>query len=133
MACLHYQAGLAQHQYDQVDPDNRLVAAELERRWEEALQALKQAEDRLALQQQQDEKPPQLPPDLKTAFAQIAQKLPEIWDQEELVSAPHKKALLRCLIDKVTTQRVAPDMVQGVVVRPVRVQPVQKLVNWLCL
>jgi len=41
MACLHYQAGLAQHQYDQVDPDKRLVAAELERRWEEALQALK--------------------------------------------------------------------------------------------
>jgi DNA invertase Pin-like site-specific DNA recombinase len=30
---LRYQAALAQHQYNQVDPENRLVAAELERRW----------------------------------------------------------------------------------------------------
>ena len=30
---LRYRAALAERQYDQVDPDNRLVAAELERRW----------------------------------------------------------------------------------------------------
>jgi hypothetical protein len=28
-----YEAGLARRQYDAVDPDNRLVASELERRW----------------------------------------------------------------------------------------------------
>ena len=33
---LRYQAALAQRQFDQVDPDNRLVASELERRWEKA-------------------------------------------------------------------------------------------------
>jgi DNA invertase Pin-like site-specific DNA recombinase len=32
-----YQAALARRQYDAVDPDNRLVAAELERRWNERL------------------------------------------------------------------------------------------------
>jgi DNA invertase Pin-like site-specific DNA recombinase len=32
-----YEARLAQRQYDAVDPDNRLVARELERRWEAAL------------------------------------------------------------------------------------------------
>jgi Recombinase zinc beta ribbon domain/Avirulence protein len=38
---LHYQVKLAEHQFNQVDPSNRLVAAELERRWEYALRDLK--------------------------------------------------------------------------------------------
>ncbi|HEV8714666.1 MAG TPA: hypothetical protein VGX03_17780 [Candidatus Binatia bacterium] len=42
---LRYQAALAQRQFEQVDPANRLVAAELERRWETALRDLRQAED----------------------------------------------------------------------------------------
>src|SRR5829696_1477969 len=37
---LRYRAALAERQYDQVDPDNRLVAAELERRWEATLRDL---------------------------------------------------------------------------------------------
>ena len=41
---LRYRAALAERQFDQVDPDNRLVAAELERRWEETLRDLRQAE-----------------------------------------------------------------------------------------
>ena len=41
---LHYQVTLAQRQFNQVDPDNRLVAAELERRWEVALRELQQAQ-----------------------------------------------------------------------------------------
>src|SRR5262249_28595788 len=43
---LRYQARLAERQYNQADPDNRLVAAELERRWEAALRELKEAEER---------------------------------------------------------------------------------------
>ena len=42
---LRYQASLAERQYQKADPDNRLVAAELEKRWEAALRELKQAED----------------------------------------------------------------------------------------
>jgi DNA invertase Pin-like site-specific DNA recombinase len=109
---LRYQAALAQRQYYKVDPDNRLVAAELERRWEAALAALKAAEDRLALHQQSCEKPPLLPPDLKAAFSKIAQKLPEIWNQEELLPTRQKKALLRCLIDKVVIHHIAPNKIQ---------------------
>ena len=109
---LRYEADLAQHQYNQVDPDNRLVAAELERRWEAALVALKQAEESLALEQQSTSTPASLPEDLKAAFIAIAQKLPQIWDQEALLPTPHKKALLRALIDKVVIRRTAPDQVQ---------------------
>jgi hypothetical protein len=53
-----------------------------------------------------------LPPDLKAAFSQIAQKLPEIWNQEELLPTPQKKALLRCLIDKVVIHHLAHDKIQ---------------------
>ena len=109
---LRYEANLAQRQYNQVDPDNRLVAAELERRWEAALVALKQAEEALALEQQATRAPTALPEELKAAFMAIGQKLPQIWDQETLLSTPHKKALLRCLIDKVVIHRSAPDQVQ---------------------
>jgi DNA invertase Pin-like site-specific DNA recombinase len=109
---LRYEAELAQRQYDQVDPDNRLVAAELERRWEAALVALKQAEESLVIEKQAAMTPTSLPEELKAAFTAIGVKLPLIWDQEALLSTPQKKALLRCLIDKVVIQRIAPDQVQ---------------------
>lgn len=40
-----YEAHLAQRQYQAVDPDNRLVAAELERRWDVGLRALAEARE----------------------------------------------------------------------------------------
>src|SRR5215467_11556115 len=42
---LRYEARLAQRQFLQVDPENRLVAASLEKRWEAALTELKRAEE----------------------------------------------------------------------------------------
>jgi len=109
---LRYEAEFAQRQFNRVDPDNRLVAAELEKRWEAALAALKHAEDTFSHQQRQLETPQTLPAELKTAFTAIAQKLPEIWPQEELLPTSHKKALLRCLIDKVVIHRIASDQAQ---------------------
>ena len=43
---LRYAASRAERQYQQVDPENRLIAAELERRWEAALRELRDAEAR---------------------------------------------------------------------------------------
>jgi DNA invertase Pin-like site-specific DNA recombinase len=43
-----YAAALAERQFNRVDPDNRLVASELERRWEAALTEVRAAEDALA-------------------------------------------------------------------------------------
>ncbi len=43
-----YEVGLARRQYDAVDPDNRLVAAELERRWNDNLAIVGQREAELA-------------------------------------------------------------------------------------
>src|SRR6202021_4147092 len=43
-----FEAGRAHRQYDEVDPSNRLVAAELERRWNERLGNVAALEDNLA-------------------------------------------------------------------------------------
>ncbi len=43
-----YEAGMARRQYDAIDPDNRLVAAELERRWNDRLVEVNGIEEQLA-------------------------------------------------------------------------------------
>jgi hypothetical protein len=43
-----FEAGRAHRQYDEVDPSNRLVAAELERRWNERLVNVRALEEQLA-------------------------------------------------------------------------------------
>lgn len=40
-----YEAARARRQYDAVDPDNRLVASELERRWNEQLAVVRKLEE----------------------------------------------------------------------------------------
>jgi DNA invertase Pin-like site-specific DNA recombinase len=107
---LRYQAALAQHQFAQVDPANRLVAAELERRWESALRDVQQAE---AAAQQRAQSAPSaatLPAELRDAFAALGQKLPTLWPTSVL-SRIQKKALLRCLVEKVVIHRSRRDQV----------------------
>ncbi|MDE2914207.1 MAG: zinc ribbon domain-containing protein [Paracoccaceae bacterium] len=68
-----YEAGLAERRYRQVDPDNCLIAATLERDWEAALQALESAE--FALETAQERQPEVPPPsffaDLGTALERV--------------------------------------------------------------
>jgi DNA invertase Pin-like site-specific DNA recombinase len=104
---LRYRAALAERQYNKVDPDNRLVAAELERRWEDALRELTQAE--AAARQDSGVSPPVLlTPERAAAFAALGQRLPQLWHH---LAAARRKALLRCLIDKVVIRRAAPDQI----------------------
>jgi DNA invertase Pin-like site-specific DNA recombinase/predicted DNA-binding protein YlxM (UPF0122 family) len=107
---LRYQARLAERQFTRTDPENRLVAAELERRWEDALRELQQAE---ASYQRtlQDQGPSTIPPELRRGLEQAGRNLPELWDRDRL-TRPQKKSLLRCLIDKVVIRRTAPDSVE---------------------
>src|SRR5205823_2948560 len=106
---LRYEAQLSQRQFNRVDPDNRLVAAELEKRWEAALAELKRAEE-----EQASSTPSPLlalPPELQAAFRAIGQHLPLLWRQG-LIKPVHQKALLRCLIDLVVVRRPSLECVQ---------------------
>jgi len=109
---LRYEATLAGRQFNHVDPDNRLVAAELEKRWEGALADLKQAEETEATRIISPPSLLALSSELQTAFRAIGQHLPALW-QQGLVSQRHKKALLRALIDKVVVHRFARDQMQA--------------------
>lgn len=108
---LQYRARLAERQFNQSDPDNRLVTAELEPRWEQALRDVKTAEE--AFERQQHEYPnlPQIDATTRKALENVGRNLPQLWTKGRL-SQPQKKAFLRCLIDKVVIRRVGRDTVQ---------------------
>ena len=110
---LEHAAEQARRRYEEVDPAYRLVAAELEQRWEAALQALQEAREqyaRLPRRPENDQESVDIPPDLRAAFRSLGQSLPTLWPQDTF-SRAQRKALLRCLIDKVVLDRRAPDTI----------------------
>lgn len=112
---LRSEATLAERQFLRVDPDNRLVAAALEKRWNEALAELKRLEEAEATQEVASSPLGSLSDELQTAFKAIGQHLPALW-QQGVLSQQQKKALLRCLIDKVVIHRPSPEWVQARIV-----------------
>ena len=109
---LRYEATLCERQFHRVDPDNRLVTAELERRWEAALRALTMAEAASAQRVQPTvSAEATLAPELRAAFLDLGRTLPGLW-QTDVLSQAQRKALLRCLIDKVVVHRAPRDEVQ---------------------
>ena len=105
-----YDAALAERQFNRVDPDNRLVAAELERRWEAALNELRAAEEALAQPSSRhgiDQKGTSKV--LHGKVASLAMRLPQIWADPATIDA-QRKALLRCLVDKVVLDRGEHDV-----------------------
>jgi DNA invertase Pin-like site-specific DNA recombinase len=108
---LRYEAELARRQFTRVDPDNRLVAAELEGRWEAALRALKQAETAASEHAPQESPLRALPADLIACFQAVGQHLPRLW-QDGTLDQTQKKALVRTLIELVIVLRCGRDRVQ---------------------
>jgi hypothetical protein len=105
-----YTAALAERQFNRVDPDNRLVAAELERRWEAALNEVRAAEEALA--QQASPQPIAqmgMGKDMQGKVISLAGRLPQIWGDATTTDA-QRKALLRCLVDKVMLDRGEHDV-----------------------
>jgi DNA invertase Pin-like site-specific DNA recombinase len=88
----------ARRQYDSVDPANRLVAAELERRWNQALADEALAEAELAALQQRNESP--LTGEQKRKLLEFARDLPALWEDPR-ISPEHKKRLLRIALKEI--------------------------------
>jgi hypothetical protein len=93
-----YEARLAQRQYDAVDPSNRLVAAELERRWNEKLERVERRERAYAQAERDAEW--SLTPDERAAITELARDLPAIWSAETTTNQ-ERKQLLRMALDSV--------------------------------
>jgi excisionase family DNA binding protein len=93
-----YEVTHARRQYDAVDPENRLVTAELERRWNQALTVEARLEVELATLQQSRELP--ITDEQERELLAFARDLPRLWDNPH--SAPeHKKRLLRIALKEI--------------------------------
>jgi excisionase family DNA binding protein len=86
-----YEASLAERRYAACDPDNRLIAAQLEKNWETALRRVRDLEGRRpAAKQAEIEVDP-------NAFANLAENLSEAWNAPG-VTMRARQQLLRALI-----------------------------------
>ena len=97
-----YRAGLARRQYDAVDPDNRLVAGELERRWNEQLADMQRLEAELAAQTEAASAA-RFAPDERERLLALGRDLPAAWDHP---AAPVeiKKRILRTVIREIVVR-----------------------------
>jgi DNA invertase Pin-like site-specific DNA recombinase len=109
-----YEVRLAQRQYQAVDPDHRLVAAELEHRWEVALRALVEAREAAERFARTPSTPP-LDPALRVQLRDLSTHLSALWTSGRLTPA-HQKELLRSLIRRIVLTRPHAETVEAMVV-----------------
>jgi DNA invertase Pin-like site-specific DNA recombinase len=97
-----YEAGRAERQYQAVEPENRLVARSLEKRWESALgheRAAQEAHDRF-----HSEKPIELADDERRTLEDLSRDIPGLLRAPETTSR-QRQEIVRCLIERVTIAR----------------------------
>jgi DNA invertase Pin-like site-specific DNA recombinase len=88
-----YEVNLAKRRYEKVDPDNRLVAAELEARWNAALARLRECDAKLAAGEE-----PNPPTVAQEALGCLAQDLERAWP---LATMRTRQQLVRALIEEI--------------------------------
>jgi hypothetical protein len=91
-----YQARLAARRYEAVDPDNRLVCAELEVRWNAALQQVEKLERSL---KELDSTPPATSMPDRVVLLSLAQDLPTVWNLSGDMAL--KQRIARILIEEI--------------------------------
>ena len=90
-----FEATHARRQYDAVDPANRLVAGELERRWNKALEAVHQIEDEIAAVESR--KPVPLGEAERQHLMQLGADLALAWSHPAATSATRKRIVRAAL------------------------------------
>jgi DNA invertase Pin-like site-specific DNA recombinase len=91
-----YESELARRQYNAVDPANRLVASELERRWNEALHKVAGLEEALYT----DVVPDPVAINERQELLALGQNLADVWDNPAS-SAETKKRIARLLVKEI--------------------------------
>jgi DNA invertase Pin-like site-specific DNA recombinase len=99
-----YEAGRAERAFHQCEPENRLVARTLERRWEEKLQALEEAEAAQAAARQGT-----IPLPARAELEALAENFHNLWAAPS-TTCKDRKRILRALVADVTLiSKPAPD------------------------
>jgi DNA invertase Pin-like site-specific DNA recombinase len=102
LARAEYEAGRARRQYDAVDPENRLVARELERQWDEKLADRRRIEEEYA--RFRNEQPRHLTAADRDRIRALAADVPALWRAPTTTGAD-RRAVVRQLIQRVTIAR----------------------------
>lgn len=97
LEAIRYDISHRQRQYDKVDSDNRLVASQLERSWNEALQ---QEQDCLAKLEEFDRDNQELTKEEEVNLRELGENLEGVWRSPQ-ASWELKKQLLRAVIEEV--------------------------------
>jgi DNA invertase Pin-like site-specific DNA recombinase len=93
-----YDVELAERRYQAVDPENRLVAATLEKRWEELLGQERQLQEDYDRFVQQT--PLQLTDAERARIAALTSDIPALWNAPGTTNADRKQ-IIRCLVERV--------------------------------
>jgi DNA invertase Pin-like site-specific DNA recombinase len=97
-----YEAALAERRYQEVDPSQRLVAATLERRWNDALLHCEELKQQAAEFQRQHARV--ATPEQKAKVLALAKDLPQLW-HAPTTQAKDRKRMLRLLIKDITVEK----------------------------
>jgi hypothetical protein len=93
-----YQADIARRRYEEVDPANRLVAAELEKRWEAALVAQRKCEE--TLNRFHQETPTTLTQEERSRIVALENDFQSPWTSKS-TSGKERQDLVRSLIERI--------------------------------
>ena len=99
----HYEAARARRQYDGADPENRLVAGELERRWNERLIAVRDLE--LEIERLDADEAPALSEADRARLIGLGQDLARAWDSPGATPQTRKK-IIRTVITEIIVDAV---------------------------
>jgi DNA invertase Pin-like site-specific DNA recombinase len=96
-----YEVERACRQYQQVEPEHRLVARELERQWEAALE--RQQQTRQEYEQFCRRQPAVLSEEEREQIRRLASDIPDLWNAET-TTAQERKRVVRLLVERVVVQ-----------------------------
>ena len=96
-----YDAMIARRRFEEVDPGNRLVAAELEREWENRLQVQRKSEE--MLNRFRNEKPVRLTPAERNRIETMSKDFGQLWESSTTTMIDRQE-ITRTLIEKIRVE-----------------------------
>jgi DNA invertase Pin-like site-specific DNA recombinase len=107
-----YQTERARRQYDAAEPENRLVARELERRWEEALRAEQRLQEEFARSRSGPLR--ELTGADRERITALASDIPSLW---AIAGPADRQAILRHLVEEVEIEATEDSEAAGLTIR----------------
>lgn len=109
-----YESDLAYRRYEQVDPSNRLVAAELERRWEQSLRDKRTAEETLV--RYRSKRQEKLTPSRVAQIESLSNDIPALWNAST-TSGLDRQSIFRALVEQIVIETAGRTEYVNVMIR----------------